>query len=124
MKLFGAHRSGKHITHCVRRTVVLICLVWAGHAQALPLQLQLQIDVRAAAAIKQQMAMADCLPCASCYMAPPSAARMAGSGDHPDVAAASWIMRLDLPTDSHAFVPEGSVRPALALRVLYCRWLN
>lgn len=119
MKLFGTLRLVKQITHYVARSAVLISFAWAGHAQALPAQ----IEMRSYKAAKQQVATG-CLPCASCYMASPLAARTAGSGDHPDAAPLSWVTRLTQPVNSHEFVTGGSVRPALALRLLYCRWLN
>jgi hypothetical protein len=99
---------------------VLIGFVWAGQVQASPLQ----IDLRASAAIAQQMAMTDCQPCASCYIGPPFAAHKADGGDHPGLVAVSAITRFVAQTDSSEFVADIPEVPTVALRFLYCRWLN
>ena len=120
MKLFGAYRSTKHIAYYVRCAAALIGFVWAAPIQAIPLQ----IDLHASAAIAQQMAMTDCQPCASCYIGPPFAVHKAGGGDDLGPVAAPATMRFVSQTDIDEFVSDISAVPAVALRLLYCRWLN
>lgn len=120
MKLFSALRSGKRITYYVMCMAVLIGLAWASHVQALPLQ----IGSYASEATGQRMDMTDCLPCAFCDMATPSVAGITENSDHPALVSAATMTRFVAQTESYVVVPDVPVRPAVALRLLYCRWLN
>ncbi|MDB5992424.1 MAG: hypothetical protein JWQ10_3827 [Herbaspirillum sp.] len=98
---------------------MLISFIWTGHAQALPPQIDRPVVMMS----KQKMAMTDCQPCASCYIGPPFPARKAGGGD-PGSGAAPVTIRFVSQTDIGEYVSDSSEVPALALRILYCRWLN
>ena len=119
MRLFGIYRSTKCFVYFVRCAAVLIGFIWRSHVQAFPLQ----NDLRASAAIAQPMAMKNCQPCAFSYIGPPFVVHKAGS-DYPDIAATAAMMRFVLQTDSGEFVSDISEIPLVALRLLYCRWLN
>ena len=119
MKLFGTYRSTKHFVYFVKCAAVLLGFFWRSHVQALPLQ----IDLRASEAFAQPMAMKNCQPCAMCCIGPPFAVHTAGS-DYPDIAATAAMMRFVLQSDSGEFVSDISEIPLVALRLLYCRWLN
>lgn len=119
MRLFGTCGSTKRISYYLMCAAVLIGFIWRSHVQAFPLQ----NDLRASAAIAQPMAMKNCQPCAFCYIGPPFAVHKAGS-DYPDIAATAAMMRFVSRTDSGEFVSDISEVPLVALRLLYCRWLN
>jgi len=119
MRPFGTYRSTKHFVYFARCAVVLSGLIWCSHVPAFPRQ----YDMRASAAIVQPMAMPRCQPCAFCYIGPHFAVYKA-SGDYPDLAATTATLRFFSHTDSAAFASDISEVPAVALRLLYCRWLN
>lgn len=119
MRPFGTYRSAKHLVYFVRCAVVLFGFIWCSHIPAFPLQ----NDMPASAAIAQPMAMPSCQPCAFCYMGPPFADHNAG-GDYPDLGATTATMRFVSQTDRSDFFSDMSDVPAVALRLLYCRWLN
>lgn len=120
MKLFNAHRLGKHILYYMLCAAMLTGLARIGHAQAQPLQ----NDGQVSAATRQPITMTACLPCASCHAAPPSVASISGSGDHPALVSVDAATRFAEQTNSYVLVPGISARPALPLRIVYCRWLN
>ena len=119
MRLLGTYRSTKHFVYFVRCAVVLLGVIWCNHVQAFPLQ----NDLRVSAAIAQPMAMTHCQPCAFCYLGPPFADHEAG-GDYPDLGVAGAAMRFVSYMVSAEFAFDFSEVPAIALRLLYCRWLN
>ncbi|WP_139335585.1 hypothetical protein [Janthinobacterium sp. TND4EL3] len=119
MRLFGTYRSTKHFVFFVKCAAVLLGFLWRSHVQALPLQ----IDLRASAAIAQPMTMTNCQPCAMCCIGPPFAVQKA-SGDNLDPGATPVTMRYVSQTDSGRFFSDISEVPVVALRFLYCRWLN
>ncbi|WP_143751213.1 hypothetical protein [Collimonas sp. PA-H2] len=105
---------------CVLCAAVLIALAWTAQAGALPLQ----SDRLVALTSGQPPTMTACLPCASCYLAPPAVASIHGNGDHPGLMYIATTRRFIAANESEIVVPDFSVRPTLALRVVYCRWLN
>ena len=101
-------------------SLMLIGLLLASYAQAIPLQ----NDKQASIAIEQPMHMTACLPCASCYVAPPSVANITGSGDQPALASAGMWTRFAVHITSDVIVSGASAPPSILLRLMYCRWLN
>ncbi|MGK5047894.1 hypothetical protein ACQ4WP_18645 [Janthinobacterium sp. GB4P2] len=119
MRLFGTYRSTKHFVYFVKCAAVLLGFFWHSHVPAFPLQ----IELRASAAIAQPMAMTNCRPCAMCCIGPPFAVQKA-SGDNLDPGATAATMRYVSQTVSGRFFSDISEVSVVALRFLYCRWLN
>jgi hypothetical protein len=120
MKPFRAYWSHKHIAYGVMCAAVLAGLFMTLHAQALPLRIDSQLSV----AMTQHTSMVDCTPCAACYIGPPFNAHKTGDGDQPGLDIVPLTRRFVSKTSTCAIVSEVVDVPVLALRILYCRWLN
>jgi hypothetical protein len=117
MRPFGTYRSAKHLVYFVRCAVVLFGFIWCSHIPAFPLQ----NDMPASAAIAQPMAMPSCQTCAFCYMGPPFADHNAATiriSVLPLLRCVLFRKRIEV------IFSDMSDVPAVALRLLYCRWLN
>jgi hypothetical protein len=120
MKPFRTYWSGKHIAYSVMCAAVLTGFFMTVHAQALPLRIDSQLSV----AMKQQTSMADCTPCAACYIGPPFNAHKTGDGSQPSFDITPVARRFVSETNTCVFISDVVDMPVLALRILYCRWLN
>lgn len=100
--------------------IVLFALAWAATTAAYAAQAAMQPCAEA----MRLLSVADCQPCAIGHAIPAAGTRMAESDDGPDVISVgrSTHPEQQATTDETRVGP--AVRPPLALRVLYCRWLN
>jgi hypothetical protein len=69
--------------------------------------------------------MDSCLPCGACQLAPAFESGQAERSDHPvSVAPTLWMWPQDESRDAQQPMPADAIRPPVALRIRYCRWLN
>lgn len=120
MKPSRRYWSSKYIAYSVMCAAVLTGFFMTIYAQALPFHMDSQLSV----AMKQQTSMSDCTPCAACYIGPPFNAHKTGDGDQPDVDIAPLTRRFVAEENTCVFGSDVVDVPVLALRILYCRWLN
>lgn len=120
MKPFRTYWSGKHIAYRVMCAAALSGFLMMTHAPALSLRIDSQLSV----AMKQQTAMADCTPCAACYIGPPFNAHKTGDGDQPGLDIAPLTRRFFSETNTCVFSSDVVDVPVVALRIFYCSWLN
>lgn len=100
------------------RWIVLFALAWAATTATYAAQAEMQPCAEA------MRSMADCQPCVIGHAIPAAEKRMAESDDGPDVISAGWRTHFE----QQAAIDETRIgtaeKPPVALRVLYCRWLN
>lgn len=104
----------------LRRWIALAWLAWSVHMPAFAAQ----VEMPPCDEMTQAMAVADCQACATCALAPASVDRTVERDDNPAALPSSWATQLHQRTVINEATMGAAVRPPLALRVLYCRWLN
>ena len=112
---------------------LLLCLTLVGvgsEARSASASLQEARPVMAPAMVSMADAkprpmpgLADCAPCAGCYIAPaPSTHGFSGEGKASEAQA--WhVQAVPLPT-ADWWLDSGGERPRLPVRIAFCRWLN
>lgn len=68
--------------------------------------------------------MTDCQACVTCVLAPASVERTVERDDSPAALLSSGLTQLYQQIDINEATIVAAVWRPLALRVLYCRWLN
>lgn len=102
------------------RWIALAALAWSAHTHAIAKQ----VEARPADSAMRSMSIQDCQPCAACYQGPAPAMHKYGVNDEPALMPSTWVTPLDEEVGSLGIFSGSSLRSGLALRVLYCRWLN
>lgn len=122
MKRDPAARAMKIFVQCAGSWLVVAAFAGMVHATASANGGQL--DRKGQHKAMQPQSLDSCDPCAACQLAPGFESNMTSSSDHPEqVAYASmWTPdeRYEFPRD----MPANAIRPGIALRIRYCRWLN
>jgi hypothetical protein len=107
--------------HCVSRWLVVAVFAGVGHVSAATVQ----IDMKARHKAMQLPSMNSCAQCPVCQLAPAFESDTTGSGDHPEhVTSGPWMRPQDESHDIQPNISANVIRPTIALRLLYCRWLN
>jgi hypothetical protein len=102
------------------RWAMLAAFTWTVHVPAMTGQ----IELAARDDVVASMSMIDCRPCAACYVGPAPAVCKLENGDRLEVAPSCWAAILDQQVNCIGTAAIAAERPAPALRILYCRWLN
>ena len=114
-------RAMTRLAHCVSRLLVVAAFAGMGHASAATGQAAMKARDKATV----PKSMASCPPCVACLVVPALEPGTTASIHHPDQIAFRSPMR---PTDelrhTQAHMPANAIRPTIAVRFLYCRWLN
>ena len=110
---------------------LLLCLTLVGvgaEARSASASLQEVRPVMAPAMVSmadahQMPGLADCLPCAGCYIAPAPATRgFSGEGKEPEAQA--WHVQA-VPVPTGDWWPDpGREHPRLQVRIAFCCWLD
>ena len=126
MRLLERLRRGRELSGAL-----LLCLTLVGvgaEARSAPASSQEARSVMAPAMVSMADAhqipgLADCLPCAGCYIAPAPATRgFSGEGKEPEAQA--WHVRaVPMPT-ADWWRDTGAEHPRLSVRIAFCRWLD
>lgn len=117
MQCNPATRVMKTLMRCMGRWLIVAAFADMAHASGLAATAQ--VDIKSLPKAMQSPSMDSCPRCAACQLAPGFETNMTGSGDLPEqVASLMWTQ------DAPRHMSQNAIRPAIALRIRYCRWLN
>ena len=72
---------------------------------------------------KPMLGLADCAPCAGCYIAPaPATHGFSGEGKEPEEPV--WRVPAAPLADADDRIDSGGSRPRVPVRIAFCRWLD
>ena len=107
----------------LRGLVLWLCLALLGAGvQAAPRAMQ-EADASSAAAMdsRSMSAFVDCVPCASCYLAP-APQGFSGKGKEPEEPV--WRVPAAPLADADDRIDSGGWHPRVPVRIAFCRWLD
>lgn len=95
-------------------------LAWVGTTTAFATQ----VDQRLCIEAMQSLSAIECQPCAIGSVIPAAEQRLTESDDHPEAMSGGHRNRIIPAVLNDEAKRITAVQPPLALRILYCRWLN
>jgi hypothetical protein len=111
----------KALMRCIGRWLVVAAFAGMGHASATTPQVGMSGWHKA----RQPQRVDSCPQCRAGPLAPAFETNPTGDDDPPEhVAPGSSMWRKDEPRDALLQALSNVIRPNIALRIRYCRWLN